>query len=110
MDEIQIDTEKETVKLPGDKEVGIIEMLGDLVSDGISRIFEDDDKKVEDDDDDDEEEGEDEGVEGIQSVENGDSNNLGHANSRELSVAENVHRSVETGNLATCMHVESCLQ
>ncbi|PNF43009.1 hypothetical protein B7P43_G09570 [Cryptotermes secundus] len=63
-DDVYIDTEKETVKLPGENEEGIFEVLGDLVSDGLSKFFQDDKKGEEedddDDDDDDEEEEEDE--------------------------------------------------
>lgn len=89
------------MKLPGENEAGIFEMLGDLVSDGLSKFFQDD-KKGEEDDEDDDEEGEDEEeTDEIQAAENGDSNKLSHENNRTLSVAGNIQRSVETGNLAT---------
>lgn len=111
-DDVYIDTEKETVKLPGENEEGIFEVLGDLVSDGLSKFFQDDKKgeeEDEDDDDDDEEEEEEEKeddddeeeTDEIQPAENGDSNKLSHENNRTLSVAGNIQGSMETGNLAT---------
>ncbi|PNF43008.1 hypothetical protein B7P43_G09570 [Cryptotermes secundus] len=109
-DDVYIDTEKETVKLPGENEEGIFEVLGDLVSDGLSKFFQDDKKGEEedddDDDDDDEEEEEDEedddddeeeDTDEIQPAENGDSNKLSHENNRTLAVAGNIQRSMETG-------------
>lgn len=92
--------------LPGEKETGIFEMLGDLVSDGISRIFQDNDKKGEDEEDDEDDDEDDEEADGVQTAESGDSNTIGHAKSRTRSAAGNVHRSLETGNVATqCMLV-----
>jgi hypothetical protein len=87
------------VKLPGESEAGIFEMLGDLVSDGLSKFFQDDKKDEEDDEDDEEEDGEE--TDEVQPAENGDSNKLSHENNRTLSIAENVQRSTESGNLAT---------
>jgi hypothetical protein len=108
-DDVYIDTEKETVKLPGENEEGIFEMLGDLVSDGLSKIFQDDKKgeDYEDDEDDDKNEDEDEEeTDEVQPAENGDTNKLRHESNRTLSVAGNVQRSGETGNIATrCMLV-----
>jgi hypothetical protein len=99
------------VKLPGEKEAGFFEMLGDIVSGGILRIFQDDDKKGEDEEEDDDNDEEDEEADGVQTAENDDSITLGHANNRTQSAAENVHRSLETGNLATqCMLVQNCLK
>jgi mRNA deadenylase 3'-5' endonuclease subunit Ccr4 len=75
-------------------------MIGDLVAEGLSKIFQDD-KKGEDDDDDDEEEDDEEETDEVQTAENGDSKKLSHENNRTLSVAGNIQRRMETGNLAT---------
>ena len=89
--------------MPGEKEEGIFEMLGDLVSDGITRIFQDDGKKDEDEDGEEEEEEEETDV---QSADSDDSNNVGHADSRIVAVDGNADRSVVTGNPVTeCMLV-----
>jgi hypothetical protein len=94
--------------MPGEEEEGIFEMLGDLVSDGITRIFQGDDKKDEDDEDD-EEEDEEETYE-VEPADSGDSNKVGHADSSTVAVDGDVHRGVETGNVVTeCMLVQSCL-
>ncbi|XP_069690572.1 uncharacterized protein [Periplaneta americana] len=98
-DELRIDPVKGTVKLPGEREEGIYDMLGDIVSDGISRLFQDDDdededtkrsgkQEVEEDEEDDED-----GVHALESAEHGDDNRL----SGKVSVDGNVQRSVETG-------------
>jgi hypothetical protein len=78
-------------------------MLGDLVSDGLSKFFQDDKKGEEFDEDDDEEveEKDEEGTDEVQPAENGDSNKLSHEINRTLSIAGNRQRSTETGNLAT---------
>ncbi|XP_069690575.1 uncharacterized protein [Periplaneta americana] len=76
-DELRIDPVKGTVKLPGEREEGIYDMLGDIVSDGISRLFQDDDdededtkrsgkQEVEEDEEDDED-----GVHALESAEHG---------------------------------------
>jgi hypothetical protein len=96
------------VKLPGENEEGIFEMLGDLVSDGLSKIFQGDKKgeDSEDDDDDDNEDEDEEETDEVQPAENGDSNRLSHESNRTLFVAGNIQRSMETGNIATrCMLV-----
>jgi hypothetical protein len=102
--------------MPGEKEEGIFEMIGDLVSAGITRIFQDNDKKDEDDeddedDDDDEEEDEenDEETYEVQPADSDDVNKVGQADSRTVAVDGDVHRGVETGNVVTeCMLVQSC--
>jgi hypothetical protein len=95
--------------MPGEKEETIFEMLGDLVSDGITRIFQNDDKKDEEenDEDDGEEEYEEEAYE-VQQAESGD-NKVGQADSRTVAVDGDEHRGVETGNVVTvCMLVQNC--
>jgi hypothetical protein len=80
-------------------------MLGDFVTDGLTKIFQDD-KKGEDEEDDDEEEEEqedenEEETDEVQTAENGDSKKLSHETNRTLPVAGNLQRRTETGNLAT---------
>jgi len=100
-DDIHIDTEKETVKMPGEQEEGIFELLGDLVTDGIKRIFQNDDKKDADDEDDEEEDYE-EGTDEAQKAESGDSHEVGRADSRAVAV----EGALETGKVVTeCMLV-----
>jgi hypothetical protein len=108
-DDIYIDTEKETVKMPGEQEQTLFEMLGDLVSDGITKIFQNNDKKDEDEAEDDGEEEYEEETYEVQQTESGDNNKVGHADSRTVAVDGDEHRGVETGNVVTeCMLVQNC--
>jgi hypothetical protein len=104
-DDIHIDTEKETVKMPGEQEEGIFELIGDLVTDGITRIFQNDHKKAEDDEDDEEEDYEEDRDE-VQQAESGESYKVGHADNRTVAVEGDEQRALETGNVVTdCMLV-----
>lgn len=87
--------------MPGEQEEGIFEMLGDLVSDGITTIFQNDDKKDEDDEDDEVEEGKEEAYEDQQAESGDDNNKVEHADSRSVGVDGNEQRSMETGNVVT---------
>jgi hypothetical protein len=88
--------------MPGEQEEGIFEMLGDIVTDGIKRIFQNNDKKDEDDEDDEEEDYEEETSE-VQKAESGDSYKVGHADSGAVDVEGDAQRALETGN--ECMLV-----
>jgi hypothetical protein len=91
--------------MPGEQEEGIFEILGDLVTDGIKRIFQNDDKKDEDDEDDEEEDNEEETYE-VQQAESGDSYEGGHADGGAVAVEGDEQRTLETGNVVTeCMLV-----
>jgi hypothetical protein len=99
-DDTHIDTEKETVKMPGEREEGFFEMLGDLVTDGITRIFQSGDKKDDDDENDEEDDYEEKSYE-VQQAENGDSYKVGHADSGTVAVEGDAQRALETGNVVT---------
>jgi hypothetical protein len=95
--------------MPGEQEEGIFELLGDLVTDGIRRIFQNDEKKDEDDEDDEEEDYAEESYE-AQQAESGDSNKVGHADSRTVAEEGDAQRALETGNeIKERMLVQSCL-
>jgi len=90
--------------MPGEQEEGIFDMLGDLFTDGIKRIFQTDDKKDEDDEDD--EEGDEEETHEVQQAESGDSYKVVHADSGAVAVEGDAQRALETGNIVTeCMLV-----
>ena len=96
--------------MPGEKEEGIFEMLGNLVTDGLTKIFRNDHKQDEDDEDDEEADYEEEASE-VRQAESGNGYKVGHADSGAVAIEEDAQRALGTGNVVTeCMLVKSCLK